>query len=260
MELHDKVSFVTGAGSGIGRATCWELSRLGYKIAAVDNDLNEVRELCESLSLSGDDCLPLAGDVSDSEQLSQAVEAVTQRWGRIDRVVANAGINGVWAPVDRIPLEDWKQILNINLTGTFLTIKHTAKWLKQHGGAIVIVSSVNGTRCFSNIGASAYATSKAGQLAFMKMIALELAQFRIRVNAVCPGAISTDINESTQQRDLDDVRPPMHFPWGGIPLTNGHPGTAEQVARLIAFLLSDEADHITGTEMWIDGASSLIQG
>lgn len=113
---------------------------------------------------------------------------------------------------------------------------------------------------FSNTGATAYSCSKAGQVAFTKMAALELAQYRIRVNVICPGAISTDIEESTEQRDLERVREPAEFPEGTIPLTDGTPGTSQQVADAVLFLASDAASHITGTELWIDGAQSLLLG
>jgi NAD(P)-dependent dehydrogenase (short-subunit alcohol dehydrogenase family) len=92
------------------------------------------------------------------------------------------------------------------------------------------------------------------------MIALELAQDRIRVNVICPGAIETNIEESTEQRDLEEVREPVKFPEGSIPLTDGKPGSSEQVAQLVLFLVSDASSHITGTEMWIDGAESLLMG
>jgi NAD(P)-dependent dehydrogenase (short-subunit alcohol dehydrogenase family) len=119
---------------------------------------------------------------------------------------------------------------------------------------------VNGTRIFSNTGATAYSCSKAAQVAFTKMVALELAEHRIRVNVICPGAIETNIEQSTEKRDLEAVREPVEFPEGEIPLTDGEPGAAEQVARLVLFLASDESSHISGTEVWIDGAQSLLKG
>ncbi|CAA9551035.1 MAG: 3-oxoacyl-[acyl-carrier protein] reductase, partial [uncultured Thermomicrobiales bacterium] len=127
------------------------------------------------------------------------------------------------------------------------------------GGVVVITSSVNGTRIFSNTGATAYSCSKAAQVAFTKMVALELAPHKVRVNVICPGAIETEISENTEQRNTDRVKIPVEFPKGAHPL-RGEPGTAEQVARLVLFLASDAADHITGTEMWIDGAESLLRG
>ncbi|MBD3562025.1 SDR family oxidoreductase, partial [Planktothrix sp. FACHB-1355] len=126
--------------------------------------------------------------------------------------------------------------------------------------SVIITSSVNGTRMFSNTGATAYSCSKAAQVAFTKMVALELAEHGVRVNVICPGAIETNIDENTQRRNLDKVKEPVEFPEGEIPLTDGDPGTSEQVAQLVLFLASDASSHISGTEIWIDGAQSLLQG
>jgi NAD(P)-dependent dehydrogenase (short-subunit alcohol dehydrogenase family) len=124
---------------------------------------------------------------------------------------------------------------------------------------VIITSSVNGTRIFSNTGATAYSCSKAAQVAFTKMVALELAEHRVRVNVICPGAIDTNIEESTERRDLEKIQEPVEFPEGHIPLTDGKPGTSEQVAQLVFFLASDASSHITGTEIWIDGGESLLK-
>jgi NAD(P)-dependent dehydrogenase (short-subunit alcohol dehydrogenase family) len=113
---------------------------------------------------------------------------------------------------------------------------------------------------FSNTGASAYACSKGGQVVLTKMLALELAKYRIRVNVICPGAIETSIEDNTERKNLDRTRMPVEFPEGKVPLTDGKPGTSDQVADLVTFLASDEASHISGTEVWIDGAQSLFQG
>ena len=125
---------------------------------------------------------------------------------------------------------------------------------------MVVTSSINGTRTFRNTGASAYATSKAGQVAFAKMAAVELARDGIRVNVVCPGSIDTEIEDNTHQRHTDRVRIPVEFPAGQIPLTGERPGSAAQVAELVCFLASGAAGHITGTEVWIDGGQSLLVG
>lgn len=102
--------------------------------------------------------------------------------------------------------------------------------------------------------------SKAAQVAFAKMTALELAKHQIRVNVICPGAIETDISENTNQQNLENVREPVEFPQGRIPLTDGKVGSSDQVAQLVLFLASEASDHITGTELWIDGGESLLQG
>jgi NAD(P)-dependent dehydrogenase (short-subunit alcohol dehydrogenase family) len=141
-----------------------------------------------------------------------------------------------------------------------LTVKYAVPHLKKRGGSVIVTSSVNGTRMFSNTGATAYSCSKAAQVAFTKMVALELAPDKIRVNVVCPGAIETNIGETTEQRDLEKIRVPAEYPEGTIPLTAGKPGTAEDVAQLVLFLASDASRHISGTEIWIDGTSSLLLG
>jgi len=113
---------------------------------------------------------------------------------------------------------------------------------------------------FSNSGASAYASSKAAQVAFAKMVALELARDHIRVNVICPGWIATEMGDNSRGRNLARIRRPATFPQGLVPLTGGKAGTAEQVAQLVLFLASDAASHITGTEVWIDGGESLLEG
>ena len=123
-----------------------------------------------------------------------------------------------------------------------------------------MTASVNGTRVFSNTGATAYSTSKAGQVAMTKMLAVELAPHNVRVNVICPGQTETEISENTQQRDVKNVKFHVEYPKGKIPLDGGKPATSEQVAQLVLFLASDASSHITGTEVWIDGASSLVTG
>jgi NAD(P)-dependent dehydrogenase (short-subunit alcohol dehydrogenase family) len=166
----------------------------------------------------------------------------------------------VWAPITKIEQEEWEKTLRINLHGTFYTIKYAVPHLrKTGGGSIIVTSSVNGTRMFSNTGATAYATSKAGQVALVKMLAPEFGPHGIRINVICPGAIDTRIDDNTEQRALDGAGLPVEFPEGKIPL-GGEPGSSEQVADLVLFLASDASSHITGTEVWIDGAQSLLQG
>lgn len=121
------------------------------------------------------------------------------------------------------------------------------------------VSSVNGTRMFSNSGVTSYSASKAGEVAMTKMLAVELGPRGIRLNVVCPGAIDTEIDDNTRAAN-EDVKIPVEFPQGEIPLTQGTPGSAQQVAELVSFLASDAAGHISGTEVWVDGAQSLLQG
>ncbi len=260
MAFTDKVALITGAGSGIGKATAVLLAQQGVKVAVVSRTADEVKETVAEISRGGQEALSIVADIAQEEQLQRGVQQVIDKWGRLDIVLANAGINGVWAPIDELSLQDWSNTINTNLTGTFLTIKYAVPYLKKQGGSIIVTASVNGTRVFSNTGATAYSTSKAGQVAMTKMLALELAPQNIRVNVVCPGKTDTEIEDNSQRKNVDKIKFPVEYPKGNIPLDGGKPATAEQVGELVVFLASDAASHITGTEVWIDGGSSLVQG
>ena len=259
MQLAGRVALITGAGSGIGKAAALLLAKEGAKIAALGRTEDELEDTVAKIQANGGEAIPVDVDISQPDEMQRGVQKVINQWGRLDIVFANAGINGVWAPIEELAPEEWNKTINVNLTGTFLTVKYAVPYLKKQGGSVIITSSVNGTRIFSNTGATAYSCTKAAQVAFTKMVALELAKHRIRVNVICPGAIETNINESTQRRDLEEIREPVEFPEGHIPLTDGKPGSAEQVAQLVLFLASDASNHISGTEVWIDGAESLLK-
>lgn len=260
--LKDKVVWITGGSAGIGRAIATLAADCGAHVAITSRDDDELQGAVEKLSRrGGGEALAAPADVSSPQEMKAAVDQIVERFGRLDAVVANAGINGVWAPVHELTPEEWKQTISVNLTGTYLTAHYAVPHLKAAGGgSVVIMSSVNGTRMFSNEGASAYASSKAAQLALGQMLALELAPAKIRVNVICPGAIESRIHDKTDRRHLEEIETPAEFPEGSIPLTHGDMGDARQVAQLAVFLISDAASHITGTPVWIDGGESLLQG
>lgn len=260
MQLEGKVALITGAGSGIGKAAALLLAQEGAVIGALERHEDELKAVVQEIEAKGRRAISLIADVSHPDEMERAIEELASQAGRIDIVFANAGINGVWAPLDELTPEEWDTTLGINLKGTFLTVKYALPHLKKQGGSVVITSSVNGTRIFSNTGATAYSCSKAAQVAFAKMTALELAKHKIRVNVVCPGAIETNIDDSTEKRHVEREKEPVNFPEGNIPLTDGEPGHAEQVAQLVLFLASDASSHISGTPVWIDGAQSLLIG
>jgi NAD(P)-dependent dehydrogenase (short-subunit alcohol dehydrogenase family) len=261
MAFTGKVALVTGAGSGIGKATALRLAAEGCAVGVLTHTRDDAEEVAAAIRSSGGRALPLVADVGDEDQVKAAIADLVREYDRLDYLFANAGINGVWAPIDELGPAEWDRTITTNLRGTYLTLHYGVPHLKRMGeGAIVITASVNGTRVFSNAGATAYSCTKAAQVAMAKMLALELAKFRIRVNVVCPGAIETAIEDSTTHRDPDVAGEPVDYPAGKIPLTDGEPGTADEVADLVLFLLSDKARHITGTPVWIDGAESLLVG
>jgi NAD(P)-dependent dehydrogenase (short-subunit alcohol dehydrogenase family) len=260
MQLEGKIAWITGAGSGIGKASALLLAQQGAKVAVLDWADEAATGTVEEILQAGGTALKVLADVSQPDQMQRAVQQITDEWGTIDIVFANAGINGVWAPLDEIEPDEWDRTMAVNLKGTFLTMKYALPHLKKQGGSVIITSSVNGTRIFSNSGATAYSCSKGGQVIFMKMTALEVARYGIRVNAICPGAVQTNIGTSTTRRNLDKVRYKVEYHDGNMPLSRGHRAAPSDVAQLVLFLASDLSNHITGTEMWIDGAESLIMG
>jgi NAD(P)-dependent dehydrogenase (short-subunit alcohol dehydrogenase family) len=249
-----KIALVTGAGSGIGKASALAFAKAGAKVAVLSDACSEVEATAKEI---GGETLAITADVSQPDEVQRAIKSTIDRHGKLDIVFANAGINGVQAPIEELEPEEWDRTLNINLRGTYLTIHYAVPHLKKAGGgSIIVTSSINGTRYFANSGATAYAVSKAGQLAMVQMLAVELGASNIRINAICPGAIDTNIDESTEKRNVDKVKIKVKAE-RPIPLSN-KAGSAEQVADLALFLASDASSHISGTPVWIDGAQSLL--
>ncbi|MGV1871411.1 SDR family oxidoreductase [Agrobacterium rosae] len=253
-----KVALVTGAGSGIGRAAALALAKEGYSIGLLGRTKEELDAVVSEIQNDGSEALALLADISDETQMAAATSKLIERFGRLDVLVANAGINGVWAPIEDLTVAEWDQTMNINLRGTYLTIRNAVPHMKTDGGSIIIVSSINGTRTFTSPGATAYSVTKAGQLAMAQQLALELARYGIRVNAICPGAIDTEINDNTHIRSKDETAIPVEWPDGDIPISDGQAGHSEDVADLIVFLAGSKSRHITGSPVWIDGGQGLL--
>ena len=257
--LSNYAAVVTGAASGIGKAAALRLVKEGAKVALLDIKEEKAEQVRNEIIQNGGECLVFDTDIADPARVEAAIQKVNDKWGEIQIVFANAGINGTLSPIEDLSPSDWDETITTNLKSTFLTVKYSIPYMKAKGGSIIITSSINGNRTFSGFGMSAYSTSKAGQMAFGKMAALELARYRIRVNIICPGAIKTNIKENTHpdKEKLKKIEIPVQFPEGNQPLEH-RAGMPEQVADLVCFLASPFSSHITGTEIYIDGAESLL--
>lgn len=260
LSLAGKTALVTGGGSGIGEAACYALAEAGAAVAVVDLRADPARAVAEKIAASGGQAVALTADIADEEMIGAAITQTATRFGGLHVVFANAGINGMQTPIDEMTLDEWNATIGPNLTGTFLTVKHSIPYLREAGGgSIIITASVNGNTNFSLPGYAAYSTSKAGVVAFAKMAALELARWDIRVNAILPGAVRTNIRERTYRRNVDRIdyrfAPPEKWP----PL-GGQPAEPSDVANLVLFLASSASRHMTGAQLLIDDASSLWRG
>ena len=254
--LDNKVAFITGGASGIGEGTARRFVEEGARVIIADVNAQRGQAICDEL---GPDAIYVNCDVSQAVSVKVALEQAINQFGRLDIVFANAGINGVWAPIDELEPDEWSHTLDVNLKGTYLTLHYAIPHLKQTGaGSIIITSSVNGNRVFSTAGASAYSTSKAGQITLMRMAALELGRHNIRCNAICPGPIRTNIGASTERRGTDKLRIKIEMPEGS-PAINGGRGVPKDVADTCLFLASDMSRHVSGVEIYVDGGDSLMR-
>jgi NAD(P)-dependent dehydrogenase (short-subunit alcohol dehydrogenase family) len=260
MRLENKVALVTGGGSGIGEAAARRFAKEGAAVGVLDYRPEAAEAVASSIREAGGRAEPLAADVRDEAQVAAAVERTVTAFGGLHVVFANAGINGMQCPIEEMTYQEWRDTIDVNLTGTFLTVKHSIPHLRSAGGgAIVITASVNGNRSFSLPGYSAYSTAKAGQAVFGRMAALELARWNIRVNTIIPGGVRTNIGERTYRRNLDKVRYDIKMPESFPPL-HGRPADPSEMADLVLFLASDESRYITGTEVVADAGSTLLRG
>ena len=258
-EFERDTALVTGAGSGIGKGAALRLAKGGAFVGLLGRTEDELEETLAEIRAGGGDGMVLVADVSQADQMAEAVGRLIDVRKGLQIVVANAGINGTWAPIDDLKPEEFDKTIAINLRGTYLTLHHTVPFLKKTGGSVIVMSSINGTRTFTTPGATAYSATKAAQLAMVQQLALELGRHGIRINAICPGAIETEIDDNTNVRKKRQTEVPVEFPEGDIPLTGGESGTIEDIADVVAFLASDASRHVTGTPIWVDGGQSLLR-
>lgn len=233
--LSGKVAIVTGAASGIGKATVDLLRSEGATVIGVDVS----------------DGADVVADAGDEDQMRELIGNVGSQHGGIDIFFANAGVSGGWATISEQTADDWAEILRINLVGPFLAIKYAAPWMKQRGGgSIICTASVAGLR--SGAGGAAYSASKAGVINLVQTAAQQFSGSGIRVNAICPGLIETGMTqpmydmarERGQESRIGELNP----------LKRG--GEPEEIARAALFLASDESSYVNGAALVVDGGLS----
>jgi 3-oxoacyl-[acyl-carrier protein] reductase len=243
-DLAGQVALVTGASRGIGAAIAGRLAQCGARVGINYNTSKEAAQgVVEAITGAGGEAIALAGDVSQERATEAVVKGLLGQWGRVDILVNNAGINRDRLLM-RMTLDDWDQVLNVDLRGAFLCTKFVMPQLiKQRRGRIINISSVVGIG--GNPGQANYAAAKAGLIGFTKAVAREVASRNVTVNAVAPGFIDTGgmvekLSEEARQQILSR-----------IPL--GRFGTGEEVAEVVAFLCGHQAGYITGQVLTIDG-------
>ncbi len=245
--LIGKVALVTGASTGIGKASALKLAELGLRVAVNYNTSEELaRRVVAAINSKGGESLAIHADVSQSDQARRMVDEVTEAWGPVDVLVNNAGIidDGL---LIRMPDEAWERVIATNLNGTFYCSRAVLRsMVRARWGRIINISSVVGLR--GNAGQSNYAASKAAIHGFTKSLAKEVANRNITVNAITPGYIRTDTVEVLPQELKDRI-----LNW----IPQGHFGEVDDIAHMVAYLATDKAKYITGQVISVDGGMAM---
>jgi 3-oxoacyl-[acyl-carrier protein] reductase len=248
MRFEGKVALVTGASRGIGRAIALALAKEGADIIVnYSRDDDKAREVVDLAIPFGIKAIMVKADVSNPSQVEEMERIVRKEFGRIDVIINSAGIT-FRHPLEEVPYEEWRRIIEVNLNGAFYVMRAFFKLMVDSGGgSIVNIASVAGH--IPMVGSGAYSPSKAGLIMLTKLAALEWAKYGIRVNAVCPGSVETDMLREEFTEEQIKIKKKL------IPL--GRLGRTEDIAKLVLFLASEESSYITGESFIIDGGMTI---
>jgi NAD(P)-dependent dehydrogenase (short-subunit alcohol dehydrogenase family) len=242
------VALVTGAGSGIGRATALALAREGARVLVADLDADGGEATRKAVADAGGDAQFVLTDVTREADVAAAVEAAVRGWGRLDCAVNNAGITGRPGSIPDLDLEHWNRTLAVNLTGVFLCLKYEIPALRRAGGG-AIVNMASGAGLIGVPGLPHYCASKHGVLGLTKTAALENAKSGVRVNAICPGSTDTPLLRRAMGADPNLEKIVLST------LPGGRLGRPEEIAEAAVWLCSDRASWVNGESMLVDGGS-----
>jgi NAD(P)-dependent dehydrogenase (short-subunit alcohol dehydrogenase family) len=250
--LRGRVVVVTGAAAGIGRAICEWVSELGARVVVVDTDAEHGKRLVDHLRRQGGDAQFMAADVSHAADVEAYVEAARSHFGRLDGLVNNAGIEGVITPTVSYPLDVFDRVLAVNVRGVFLALKYALPGMIEQGaGSIVNLASVAGL--VGHADHCGYVASKHAVVGMTRVAAAEVARHGVRVNAVCPGPTSTRMMASIEAQAVGTQRDARHREIvTKIPARRY--AEPREIARVVAFLLSDAAGFVHGAAVAVDGA------
>lgn len=258
--LLDQTAIVTGANSGIGEGIARAMGSAGARVVInyiVDEE--KAFSLVEDIKNGGGEAMTVKADISSEADVQRMFTTVCQRYGSVDILVSNAGIQRD-APLAEMTLEQWLKVLNVNLTGAFLCVREAAREFIRRGvvaersksaGKVIFISSVHEVIPWA--GHANYATSKGGMMMLMKTAAQELAPRKIRVNSICPGAIKTNINRSAWSTPEEENKLIRLIPSKRV-------GEPADIGPVAVWLASDDADYITGTSIYVDGGMLLYPG